>query len=68
MTFTVNFVSESTYGVKTEVVVADFAVGPSAYDAIREALFDKDVGVLVNNVGVIPDYPMFLIEVNQEMF
>ena len=59
-------ISESTHGVKTEVIVADFAAGPSAYEGIRQALADKDVGVLVNNVGVIPDYPMFLTEVNQE--
>lgn len=55
---------ESKHGVKTEVVVADFAAGPAVYEDIRRALESKDVGILVNNVGVIPEYPMFLTEVS----
>jgi len=58
------FLKESKHGVKTEVVVADFAAGPAVYEDIRRALESKDVGILVNNVGVIPEYPMFLTEVS----
>jgi short-subunit dehydrogenase len=54
---------ETTHGVKTELVVADFAAGPSCYDVIKRSVEGRDVGVLVNNVGVIPDYPMYLTEV-----
>lgn len=55
---------ESKHGVKTAIVVADFADGAACYDDIRRSLESKDVGVLVNNVGVIPEYPMYLTEVN----
>ena len=62
--FNLNKISESKHGVKTAVVVADFAAGSSCYSDIRRSIEDKDVGVLVNNVGVIPEYPMYLTEVN----
>ena len=43
--------------------MADFAAGRSCYDVIKRGLEGRDIGILVNNVGVIPDYPMYLTEV-----
>jgi len=51
------------YNVEVEIVVADFAQGKPAYDSIRISLDSKDIGILVNNVGIISEYPMFLTEV-----
>ncbi|CAL4059354.1 unnamed protein product, partial [Meganyctiphanes norvegica] len=41
------------YGIETSVIVADFGDGQSIYDHIAKGLEGKDIGVLVNNVGVI---------------
>ncbi|CAL4107260.1 unnamed protein product, partial [Meganyctiphanes norvegica] len=41
------------YGIETLVVIADFAKGQSIYGHIAKELEGKDIGVLVNNVGVI---------------
>lgn len=43
-----------TYKVETDIIVADFSSGREIYDMIREALQDRDIGILVNNVGVLP--------------
>merc|ERR1711974_141662 len=43
------------YGVKVEVIVADFGKGSSIYKDIEAGLVGKDIGVLVNNVGVASD-------------
>ncbi len=37
------------------------------YDAIRSALEDLDVGILINNVGVIPAHPMYYNELDEQM-
>jgi len=42
----------SQYKVKVEVIIADFGAGPSIYKNIEDSLLNKDIGVLVNNVGV----------------
>ncbi|XP_072278969.1 inactive hydroxysteroid dehydrogenase-like protein 1 [Pyxicephalus adspersus] len=55
-----------TYGVKTHLIVADFSLGHKVYAHIKEALKDVDVGILVNNVGVLNDYPQFTTEVPED--
>lgn len=49
--------AESTYSVKTKYIVADFGDGKSIYDEIRQQLQLLDVGVLINNVGRMYDFP-----------
>ena len=42
--------------VEVQLVVVDFSAGRNVYDregALAVALKDKDIGILVNNVGVI---------------
>ena len=40
------------YGVQVEVLIADFGHGATIYKDIEEGLANKDIGILVNNVGV----------------
>ena len=42
----------SQYDVQVEVIIADFGVGPSIYKTIEENIEGKNIGILVNNVGV----------------
>ncbi|NXF81000.1 HSDL1 protein, partial [Sclerurus mexicanus] len=41
-----------TYKVETDFIAADFSKGREPYPAIKEALKDREVGILVNNVGI----------------
>ncbi|CAL4075820.1 unnamed protein product, partial [Meganyctiphanes norvegica] len=45
--------ARSEYGIETSVVIADFGDGQSIYGHIAKELEGKDIGVLVNNVGLI---------------
>uniref|UniRef100_A0A182PMB9 Uncharacterized protein n=1 Tax=Anopheles epiroticus TaxID=199890 RepID=A0A182PMB9_9DIPT len=58
---------KSKYGVETKVLVTDFSKGPEVYPLLEKALVPLDVGILVNNVGVTHDTPMFADEVPQKM-
>ncbi|XP_063293535.1 inactive hydroxysteroid dehydrogenase-like protein 1 [Pelobates fuscus] len=62
-------VSESiatTYGVKTSFIEADFNKGREVFPAIKEALKDVDVGILVNNAGVCYEYPQYVTDVQED--
>lgn len=55
-----------TYRVETDVIVADFSSGREIYHPIREALKDRDVGILVNNVGVLYPYPQPFTQLSED--
>ncbi|XP_062033508.1 inactive hydroxysteroid dehydrogenase-like protein 1 isoform X1 [Lepus europaeus] len=55
-----------TYRVETDVIVADFSSGREIYVPIREALKDKDIGILVNNVGVSYPCPQYFTQVSED--
>ncbi|XP_072492281.1 inactive hydroxysteroid dehydrogenase-like protein 1 [Notamacropus eugenii] len=55
-----------TYKVETEIIVADFSNGRGIYLLIREALQDRDIGILVNNVGVFYPYPQYFTQVSED--
>ncbi|XP_019361311.1 PREDICTED: inactive hydroxysteroid dehydrogenase-like protein 1 isoform X4 [Gavialis gangeticus] len=55
-----------TYKVKTDFIVADFSKGREIYSAIKEDLRDKEIGILVNNVGVCYNYPDYFIRVSED--
>ncbi|CAG5133673.1 unnamed protein product [Candidula unifasciata] len=59
---------ESSYPVTVEYIVADFAseAQTELYKKIEQKLADKDVGLLVNNVGVMYDYPDVLLNISSE--
>ncbi|XP_033172674.1 hydroxysteroid dehydrogenase-like protein 1 isoform X1 [Drosophila mauritiana] len=56
---------ESQYNVKIKWIVVDFAKGREVYDQIEEELNGIDVGILVNNVGMIHD-PETLDKVSED--
>ena len=53
---------ESKYGVETRHLQIDFTDDESIYDVIEQFLKDYDVGVLINNVGII-HLPKIFLEV-----
>ncbi|XP_033118394.1 inactive hydroxysteroid dehydrogenase-like protein 1 [Anneissia japonica] len=54
---------ESQFRIQTQVVTADFSQGGAIYAMIEEEIKDKEIGILVNNVGVMY-YPECLHEMN----
>lgn len=55
-----------TYRVETLVLVADFSRGREIYAPIREALRDRDIGILVNDVGAFYPYPQYFSQVPED--
>ncbi|EFN86854.1 inactive hydroxysteroid dehydrogenase-like protein 1 [Harpegnathos saltator] len=53
--------------VKVKIIEADFSVGKDIYHKIQLQLSDIPVGILVNNVGKMYDYPMYLDEVPEQI-
>jgi 17beta-estradiol 17-dehydrogenase / very-long-chain 3-oxoacyl-CoA reductase len=53
---------EEAFNVDTAVIVVDFTFGPEIYDKIKREIAGKEIGVLVNNVGILAEksYPDFL--------
>ena len=62
-----HFISESQHGVQTKLVIADFSDKTlEIYEDIRDSIADLDIGILVNNVGVIQSQPAYFNEVDEE--
>ncbi|NWW70409.1 HSDL1 protein, partial [Climacteris rufus] len=56
-----------TYNVETDFIVADFSKGREPYPAIKEALKDREIGILVNNVGMCYVYPEYFTDLSEDM-
>ncbi|KFP97346.1 Hydroxysteroid dehydrogenase-like 1 [Leptosomus discolor] len=56
-----------TYKVETDFIVADFSKGREAYPAIKEALKDREIGILVNNVGILHLYPDYFTNLPEDV-
>ncbi|XP_066995424.2 inactive hydroxysteroid dehydrogenase-like protein 1 isoform X1 [Anabrus simplex] len=56
---------ESQYKVQTLVIAVDFSHGPAVYSSISEHLNKLDIGILVNNVGVLSPRPLFVAEMSE---
>lgn len=54
---------EENPGTDVKIIVADFSKGREIYEKLKEQLADVPVGILVNNVGMMYSYPMYLGEV-----
>ncbi|XP_042869196.1 inactive hydroxysteroid dehydrogenase-like protein 1 isoform X2 [Penaeus japonicus] len=55
----------SEYGVETDIVQADFSLGRSVYGNIAKHLQGKDIGILVNNVGMLVT-PRLFCEISED--
>lgn len=58
---------ESKFGVKTKIIVIDFAMDRKIYDVIRKELEPIDVGILINNVGRFHEYPDTLDNIPEDL-
>ncbi|KAM6194992.1 inactive hydroxysteroid dehydrogenase-like protein 1 [Sarcoramphus papa] len=56
-----------TYKVETDFIVADFSKGREPYPAIKKALKDREIGILVNNVGMFYPYPDYFTNLSEDM-
>lgn len=52
--------------IEVKVIVADFSKGREIFEKLPEQLKDIPVGILVNNVGMMYDYPMYVGEVPED--
>ena len=57
---------KSKYSVKVDVIISDFGQGTSIYKNIEENIAGKDIGILVNNVGVAYDRLKYFHEDSEE--
>lgn len=59
---------EETFDVQTHIIAVDFTAGTQIYDQIKPQIIGKEIGILVNNVGMIyPSAPdLFLNIPNRE--
>jgi len=58
---------EAEFNVETQVIQVDFSAGRSVFDKISESIQGKEIGILVNNVGVMYEIPMELTELSQDV-
>ena len=54
------------YKVQVEVIIADFNSDVCIYKSIEKGLESKDIGILVNNVGVVYDDMQYFHELSEE--
>ena len=54
------------YDIQVEVIIADFGKGSNIYSSIEEKLIGKDIGILVNNVGVATDGIRYFHEATED--
>lgn len=55
---------QSKYQVHVELIKVDFSSHSDFSEEIKQVIKDKDIGILVNNVGVILPHPMYFHEVH----
>lgn len=55
-----------TYKVETDFIVADFSKGRELYPVIKEALKDREIGILVNNVGIFYPHPEYFTNLSED--
>jgi len=52
-----------TYNVETSVIHVDFRSGPEIFEKIKQRIVDKEIGILVNNVGMMYQAPDFFLNI-----
>ncbi|XP_027758339.1 inactive hydroxysteroid dehydrogenase-like protein 1 [Empidonax traillii] len=56
-----------TYKVETDFIVADFSKDREPYPAIKEALKDREIGILVNNVGIFAECVDYFANLSEDV-
>jgi 17beta-estradiol 17-dehydrogenase / very-long-chain 3-oxoacyl-CoA reductase len=54
------------YSVKTKHVAVDFGEGRAIYEKIKREILPLDIGVLVNNVGSMHEFPDYVVNVAED--
>ncbi|KAG4079534.1 hypothetical protein HA402_005231 [Bradysia odoriphaga] len=52
-----------TFNVQTQVIAVDFTSGPEIYNQIQQQIVGKDIGILINNVGMFYPAPDFFLDI-----
>lgn len=58
---------ESKSSVKTKCIAVDFSNGWGISKAVEEGLKDLDIAILVNNVGMSLEHPMYFTEADEKV-
>ncbi|XP_058794430.1 hydroxysteroid dehydrogenase-like protein 1 [Phymastichus coffea] len=53
------------FNIRIKVIEVDFSRGKFEYEKIRNQLKDIPVGILINNVGALSEYPMYFGETSE---
>ncbi|KAK9305439.1 hypothetical protein QLX08_003562 [Tetragonisca angustula] len=64
---TKNEITQENPTIEVKIIVADFSKGKEIFEKLAEQLKDIPIGILVNNVGLMYNYPMYVGEVPEDM-
>ncbi|CAD1477908.1 unnamed protein product, partial [Heterotrigona itama] len=64
---TKNEIMQENPTIEVKIIVADFSKGKEIFEKLAEQLKDIPIGILVNNVGLMYEYPMYVGEVPENM-
>ncbi|XP_011500428.1 PREDICTED: hydroxysteroid dehydrogenase-like protein 1 [Ceratosolen solmsi marchali] len=52
--------------ITVKIIQVDFSMGKDVFDYIQTELQDLPIGILVNNVGILTEYPMYFDEISEK--